>query len=287
VFKLAVITDEISQDLAHSLAVAREMNLDGVELRSSWGKNIVDFSDSEVDKTLNLLQRFELTAVAISSPLFKVHRPGAGGIVTGDTFMAEGKSPEDHLDMIPRLIELAGKFSAPVVRCFSFWREATVGQETLRDISRYLSRALEIFKGSGVTVALENEHETNLGTAASCRPVLERLGPEGLGFVWDPGNALVAGENPYPDGYELVKEFIVHVHLKDLRLDPSGKPVWLPIGEGAIDYAGQLKALLDDGYTGYLSLETHYVPENGDKELGTRRSLEGLRRLIEEVTTLR
>ena len=49
-----------------------------------------------------------------------------------------------------------------------------------------------------------------------------------------------------------------------------------------MDYAGQMKALAEDGYDGVVSLETHYKPENGSAEQGSRESFAGLQAILAE-----
>ena len=60
------------------------------------------------------------------------------------------------------------------------------------------------------------------------------------------------------DGYEAVRSWLRHVHIKDAKLDADGNPQCVCIGTGAVDYPRLLRALLRDGYQGWLSLETHY-----------------------------
>jgi sugar phosphate isomerase/epimerase len=43
------------------------------------------------------------------------------------------------------------------------------------------------------------------------------------------------------------------------------RPVWCALGEGRIDWKGQIGALAADGYKGWLSLETHWAGPRGDK----------------------
>jgi sugar phosphate isomerase/epimerase len=79
-----------------------------------------------------------------------------------------------------------------------------------------------------------------------------------LKLVWDPGNALMSGETPFPDGYRmLAPSRIAHVHAKDCRRQ-DGQLVWWTLGEGLIDWKGQMAALAEDGYQGWISLETHW-----------------------------
>jgi sugar phosphate isomerase/epimerase len=100
--------------------------------------------------------------------------------------------------------------------------------------------------------------------------------------VWDPGNSYFANAVPFPDDYAAVKDYVTHVHIKDAVRDPDGKPQWTVVGDGEIDYEGQLQALIADGYEGYASLETHYRPPSGDTEEGSRACLAGMCRLLRE-----
>ncbi|MBV9035781.1 MAG: sugar phosphate isomerase/epimerase, partial [Acidobacteriaceae bacterium] len=84
-------------------------------------------------------------------------------------------------------------------------------------------------------------------------------------LVWDPANALVAGEDPVPNGYaSLPKERIVHVHAKDCHME-GDKPVWGPLGTRSVRWKEQISALLADDYKGYISLETHWPGPGGNK----------------------
>ena len=83
--------------------------------------------------------------------------------------------------------------------------------------------------------------------------------------VWDPANATLLGETPFPDGYAaLPPGRIVHVHAKDCRVQ-GFTPEWGPIGEMGVDWRGQIAALERDGYAGLISLETHWRGPHGDK----------------------
>ncbi|MDH3944894.1 MAG: sugar phosphate isomerase/epimerase, partial [Anaerolineae bacterium] len=94
---------------------------------------------------------------------------------------------------------------------------------------------------------------------------------------WDPGNAFMAGDTPYPDGYQAVRNWVRHVHFKDAEVDPNGGRRFTVHGQ--IDWAGQIRALANDGYEGYISIETHMRP----KVKVAREELELVRRLIHEL----
>ena len=122
---------------------------------------------------------------------------------------------------------------------------------------------------SGVSIGLENEHACNLATGAEAAPLLAEVDHPNLKLIWDPANALVSGESPYPEGYQRVPAArIVHVHAKDCTVE-GHTPAWCELGKGAVDWPGQVAALRSDGYRGWISLETHWAGPGGDKLRGS------------------
>jgi sugar phosphate isomerase/epimerase len=116
-----------------------------------------------------------------------------------------------------------------------------------------------------VIIGLENEHACNVGTGAEAARFLSTLDHPALQLVWDPANASILGETPFPGGYQqLQASRIGHVHAKDCYVKDH-KPVWGPVGEMGIDWRGQIDALRRDGYRGWISLETHWTGPNNDK----------------------
>lgn len=115
-----------------------------------------------------------------------------------------------------------------------------------------------------LVIGLENEHACNVATGAETGRILALIPHPNLQIVWDPANALVAGEDPFPLGYSLLPRRIAHVHAKDCHMDRN-KPVWGPLGTRHVRWKGQIAALLADGYSGFLSLETHWPGPDGNK----------------------
>lgn len=62
--------------------------------------------------------------------------------------------------------------------------------------------------------------------------------------TFDPGNCLYdpLGETPYPDGYEAIRPFFAHVHIKDaVRAVPESYCV--KVGTGQVGYPALLRRL--------------------------------------------
>ena len=237
-----------------------------MELRVVSGKNIMDLTDEELDWVGERVAARGFRVISIASPLFKCTLPNSPPVDSRfqqDVFAAK-HSFEDQARLAERAFFIAQKFGAKIVRVFSFWR--TVEPEAcFENVVRELSELAEKAARHGLTIGLENEHACNIATAAETRRALDRLKHSNLGLVWDPANAYVSGENPFPKGYGLLPpERIVHVHAKDCHMD-GNTPAWGPLGTRAIDWKGQIAALLKDSYAGYISLETHWPGPGGDK----------------------
>ena len=278
--KLSVITDEISVDFAHALDVMREYGVQGAELRSLWGTNIVDLSDEEIGDALAILREKGMTVSCIASPLYKCELGGRDGQAAGQTHQARERTLADQPAVLERCADLARIFGTRLVRVFSFWKRGDLTLEVEDRIVQELSEAAEAAGRRGIVLGLENEHSCYLGTGEDTARVLRRVNSPYLQAVWDPGNAFCAGENPFPSGYEAIRDYVVHIHLKDaIRLE-NGRCKFVAIGDGEIDYKGQFEALRNLDYQGWLSLETHYSPTGGDGEAGSRACLSALLRMI-------
>src|SRR5215475_11234154 len=190
--KLGVINDEITQDLDHALAVARELGLQFVELRAMWDKNLMDLKEDEVQEARRLLTKYGMKVTDIASPFMKVDAPGfTTTIGSRDTFNARFGYKEQPA-VLDRAIELAKVFETDKIRVFSFWRVEK--PDALFDlIVSDLRKALDKAKKNKLSLVLENEHECNIATAAESVKLLSAIQETNFGLNWDPGNAYAAG----------------------------------------------------------------------------------------------
>jgi L-ribulose-5-phosphate 3-epimerase len=283
-FRIGAITDEFSSDIAVAAGAMQELGMKGAELRVVGGKNIMDLSDAEIVKAMEILRKHGLEVVAIATPLLKCSLPDAPEIDSRfqqDIFNAK-HSYEDQPRLAERAFRIAKLTGANIIRVFSYWRVLTpeVVFERVVDALQELS---DKAASHGLIVGLENEHACNIATAQETARVLAAIDHRNLQVVWDPANAYVSGEKPFPTGYQLLDSTrIAHVHAKDCTLD-GHKPVWGPLGECDIDWQGQMDALAEDGYKGFIHLETHWAGPNGDKFEGSKICGRNLKKLVEST----
>ncbi len=264
---LAAITDEFSPSLAEAIPPMQEIGMAGAELRVIDRKNILDLNDEELRRAKDELDRAGLQVVSIASPLLKCVLEGGPELDSRfehDAF-ASKHTLADQPRLTERAVEVAHLFGARIIRVFSYWR--TVEPESCYDtIAKALSGLAGIGRREDLIFAIENEHACNVGTGTETARLLELVPDPQIMIVWDPANALVAGEVPFPAGYEaLPKNRIVHVHAKDCDM-LTGKPAWGPLGTRHVKWKEQIERLIADGYQGYLSLETHWPGPNSKLE---------------------
>lgn len=245
-FKTSIITDEVSQDLETAVKFATQFGLEGVELRRVWDKPPQELL-RDTNRIKEILEESHLNVSAVASPFFKAS-------------IDDPVEYEEHLNILKKCIELAEALDCNIVRGFTFWREGTL-DDRLEEIVEKYQKPLDIIESSEIILGIENEPSTFVGNGRELKMFLDELDSSHVKAIWDPGNDIWDDlrEVSYPDGYNLIKNEIIHVHIKDgLRGEEGGKYRFTAFGEGEVDYRGQFKALKKDGYTGYLSLETHW-----------------------------
>jgi sugar phosphate isomerase/epimerase len=271
--RFGVCTDEVHPDLETALRATREMGLHWVELLAFWGKPVVELDDSELDRVAELLDRYEMQVSAIGSLFLKGVQ--LGGVARG----AVGDEPSfrRELEVLRKSIHVAQRLGAPIVRSYAFRRDDMVGlgnpsprlprggaipDEMLEKIIEGLRIAADVAADAGLILGIENVRSCWANTGYNTAQIIAAAAHPALKAIWDPGNDYVSGGVPYPDGYEAVRPYICHVHVKDAKVvDPStGLTSWEAVGRGEVDYVGQFRALRRDGYAGGLSLETHWHP---------------------------
>lgn len=249
-FKKGVITDEISQDFTSALELALKYSLDGIEIRSVWDKGPHELDKNDIAAIRKVIKSTKLEVCGISAPFFKCALDSISEY-------------DSHMEILEKCIELAEQLNTKIIRGFTFWNKGDFEKDLERIISKY-EKPVKILERAGVTLALEMDPSVYAANASKVRRVIENINSPYVKALWDPGNEIYdpEGEVPYTYGYNVIKPYMVHMHLKDAKKLENGKIISVPVGEGQVDYNGQFKALITDKYDGFVVLETHYRPKH-------------------------
>jgi sugar phosphate isomerase/epimerase len=284
-FNLGLITDQVSMDFEAALKEIKELGLKYIEIHALWNKNIEELDEAEISEARRLMDKYELEVSIISSTLFlqcHLENNGKSFEDIDDYFITIYGTYEEHLKTLEHCIELCKIFDTDKIRTFGFIRDNSLdGDTALEKITQMLQKPVEMVEKAGLTLVLENCPFSLLTNGNLTSRVIENLSSKSIKALWDPANALRAGDSPYPQDYKKVRTHMAHMHAKDIVL--SGTPRMVPLGEGVINYRGILGDLVDDGYEGVISLEPEYVDEKGGRPEGCRRSVAGIRKILSQM----
>jgi len=275
--RLGVTTDEIDEDVLTAIRFLRRFGLSYAEVRSIWGKYNTSQPLEKIGEARALFQEHGITVSILDTSFFKIPLPA--------------ETPEGHIvleqqfKLLEAAMERAKMLGTGKIRIFAF--NTKDGEEPdknrLPRIFELVREATRRAKAHNFRLALENVGGSYISTGAQAAEILKAIPDDSLGLTWDPNNAGASGERPFPDGYRLLDPArILHVHLRDYRHRPDKKVEWCAVGEGEFDNAGQLRALLKDGYKGTFTLETHYRSPLG-KAHASETSLKALLKVVEQV----
>ena len=245
-FKTGVITDEISQDLQVAADLAVKYGLTGVELRSVWGKAAPQhLTDEDIQKIKEILKASNLETCGISAPFFKCDIDNESEI-------------KEQYSILDKCVHLAQELGAPYVRGFTFWSKGDFDAYFDRIVA-HLQDAAKHIEDTGITLVIEMDPSVFACDAVKVMRVVKAVDRPNVKALFDPGNLIwnPDHETPYPDAYELLKPYFVHVHIKDAKVI-DGKADAVRVGDGEVGFDKLLQRLKDDGYSGYIVLETHY-----------------------------
>jgi sugar phosphate isomerase/epimerase len=282
--KISIVTDEISADPETAIELGVEWGVKDFELRGFGTNRVPLLNPFQKSRIRELLDEFNVKIVAISPGLFKCPFPIGQRErfplrIFDQALYQQWRQPRDVVryhqeELLPLSIEYAKEIGAARIIAFSFERSFTSELIVPDEILIALRQAAEQTGAAGLELVIEVEANFWVDTGRNAAEMMQAVDHPALGVNWDPGNAIVAGDKPYPDGYGAVRDFVKHVHFKDVAFGADGSYCFAL--EGDINWAGQISALTTDGYTGYISVETHMEP----KVRCARAMTERLKRLL-------
>jgi len=242
-FKLGVITDEVSQDLEVVIDFCKKHGLSFLELRSVYDTPVHKLSLEKVNEIKAMADEAGLEIMSISSPTYKCDIDDEAAL-------------EENVGIFKKSAEYANVLGASFIRAFDFWDSGA----SVEARAEKFAPIIEICKEHNVTAVLEYDPSVHSSTPAKVAETLKAINSPYVKALYDPGNGIYSEPDvkPYPDGYNFLSGEIVHIHIKDAIIDENGKPDCVKVGEGLVDYVGLFKELKAINYTGGIALETHY-----------------------------
>lgn len=265
--KIGVIVDSLKLPLREGLKAAKEMGSDGVQIYAVEGEMAPENLSSTSRKELKTY--IESLGLEISA-------------LCGDL---GGHGFQDHqqntakIEKSKRILDLAVELGTNIVTTHI----GIIPEEKESHIYETMQKACEELGLYAKSMKAYFAIETGPETASILKTFLDSLSTNGVSVNFDPANmVMVTGDDPI-EGVMLLKDYIVHTHVKDgIRLKPvDPRDVYgalgydggtdhekiakmvasgeyfreLPLGKGAVDFLKYFAALHEMNYNGYLTIE--------------------------------
>jgi sugar phosphate isomerase/epimerase len=257
---IGIVADTISEDFAHAADRAVAWGITNVELYHLWHQSVIELDDATIERALAIIHTHGLHVTNLATLIMRCP--------------PTDEAEQAQLELFERAVAIGGKFGTNRIRCYAYLKQPDLSSVWDR-ILRTFERLLALAEAHDVTLLLENSSYANLQMATELRRLLDAVDHPRLQLLWDAGNAFALGDpTPTVEAWHMLKDRIVHLHVKDSVA--HGSKEWVPVGDGALDLNGLLKAVKADGYDGIISLEP-YFPASDTQEGKVEASAQGLR----------
>ncbi len=264
--EIGIVTDEISLDIREAIDIGLRLGIRNYELRcvGNYEERVPYIDKDDIDFVLKNVQDERINITALSPGVFKF-KPS-------DTERLKFEIDK----VLPDTFELAKTLGVNKIIIFGFVKDGTPVEKVIEILKQVSSYA----KDENFTLAIENEPGFFCDTGQNTAKIIKAVGAENLGANWDPANAIGADEFAYPLGYEHIKNFILNIHVKDAVNYPEFKCTL--IGDGSVNWFGQIKSIIEDKVVKSITLETHHLPLV-ESTVENLKRLKAILKSIEEI----
>jgi len=261
--KIGIISDEICKDFKEALDYGIKWDISHYEIRELGSGRIPYADEEEIKEVINLKNSEKITITALSPGIFKAS--------LADKEIIDIQRKQWIFDTF----KLADRLKTNKIIIFGIERHENEPEENFQQVLDLMGEMSENARKNGFIICVENEPDHWFDTGENSVKVLKEIDSKFLRANWDPGNSLTSGENPFPDGYNYIKEYIANLHIKDYVKNEDGNYTAVPAGEGVIDWKGQLVKVLEDLTLETITIETHCTPliEKSEKSLRYIKSI--------------
>lgn len=257
--KIGIITDCFKSTHEEGIKKAAMLGLQGVQIYATTGDFSPELSTEKKEEYKKLLKDNNLVVSALCGDM-------------GGYGFEKAEDNADRIEKTKKIVDLAVEFGTNVVTTHIGVIPEDKANPRYKVMLDALTECGLYAKSKGVTLAIETGPEK----AKTLLQFIEDT-KGGVGVNLDPANfTMVTGQDAVEAVY-ILKDHIVHTHLKDGRmLDKNQDPtdvyhafaiggvdalnacegfIELPIGEGDVDWDNYIKALKEIGYDGFLTIE--------------------------------
>ena len=253
--KFSGFADEAGKDIDTQIKATKELGWSAIDLRFINGVNVTDVDDVTFEDAAN-----KLIENGIEVPCF-------------GSAVANGKDPLNSADVeycfaaleraVPRMKKLGTKY----IRGMAFVYHTELSRkENEKLIFPLMRKIVSYCEENDIVYLCENCGGYAVSSYDCLLKLKKEINSKSFAFVYDTGN-VVGASTVYDDGrlepldpikyYDLIKDHIDYVHIKDQIATAGEKPTRTYPGEGDGEVVKILTDLILSGYDGNIAIEPH------------------------------
>jgi sugar phosphate isomerase/epimerase len=269
--RISAITNGISQDYETCCRILNETNVHFAELQEVFGMRVerIPLEDARTIAKLNAEHRIGVSCLTTHA---FVGIPVASIEIDDERYRSE-------MALLLNAFQVARIVGSPLVRCMCFAKQPVMdgyngADQWVAGHNKAWPKFLQLYapiiraaEEHGVQLVVENGFNGMLTGSYSCRRFMQDVSSEHVRILWDPANGLNVLDEVFPGSYDEIGQYVKHIHIKDVVVNIRESWVKVvPIGQGMLaPYLEPLaRALREDGYDGFVSLENILRPDGGD-----------------------
>lgn len=238
---LAGIADEAGAGIEKQIEAHRELGWKHIEIRDIDGKNLIDIDEAKFNQIAEKLDEVGIKVCCFDSQIANWARK------ISEDFALD---VEELKRAIPRMHRLDTKY----IRIMSYPNDNWSKSDWRKEVVRRLKELGRIAKDGEVILAHENCSGWGGQGPEEALDIIEAVNSPNLRFLLDTGNKPHGHGTPW-DVYQKVRDYIVHVHIKEYKGREADQFVFP--GEGDCQVEKIIEDLLSSGYKGGFSIEPH------------------------------
>lgn len=264
-----------AKSLEEILTILKSYNVSNMEI---WPENIPSLDGTKINNNV-----YEGRNIQKAKDILKQYGMNVACVTMSAAFDKEIVSDiKRYAASLRYAVEVAEELGCQFVNhyCYHICLEETPNTDI---IIRYMESAIELAESKGIILCLENEAHDATRNPEGVYSIIKAANSKCFKTNFDATNYYHAGGEAFPHAYNLLKEHIAYVHIKNGCIyspnsghseKSKGGPmtgklapnyIYYPyLSEGAVNMDGLLLTLQRDGYNGYCVLEPHTVAENAE-----------------------
>lgn len=230
----------------------RRLGIRYMSIRGVDGRNIGDYSIEEIKTSIvPRLKEGKILVSSIGSPIGKI-------LVDDDAAFEKQK------EVLDTLCQGCVAMDCKYIRVFSFYIPENQNPDQYKEqVVAKMKSFTEVAEKYDVILLHENEKDIYGDIGIRCKTLLDEVDSPNFKGIFDFANFVQCQEDPQ-QCYDLLRDYIEYIHIKDAVFDDN-QNVLCGTGDGKIPEL--LKAFVESGYKGFLTLEPHLVLFDSLKDL--------------------